>query len=661
MYKNALKEDLIRVVEDLDGTVESTDTIAILKTKIENSSTFESDPDFVETLIQNCIDERVSRNEREVTLEKQKIELAKLQLAKLEKEVELQRAKNKALSLNPAAKVEEKQFETNLENMIKSIRTLSLPVPTRSENFNLFFQSLERAFLTKKINDEYKSEILINLLGERAHNVLLYIKEEELNDHEKLKSIVLREFQLTPRECLNSFKNAVKSSGETYIQFAARSTANFQYYCSLRKVNSFESLCDLIISDKLFETLNKETATHIGIREAEDWFRPIDLTKECDIYISSRSGSHKEIPITYGYTQDPFKNRSQNFKPKIKENYPQYLERENKNCFICGDSSHYARDCEKRFKPKEYNDHIHNRINVNTLKIESEKQNTDECTNLQYVNIFVENQPVTALIDSGYQIPVLNSSLIRVQKPSEEIITLSSCFGEQRMVEVKPINISFNQHSTGLCVRTAVSPTLTEEIIIHPSVYSEIKKLGHAKSDVLLNESGSSLSADSGVSFPNVSVSNVIENSSYDLPHVKNFNTRNDLSSLIKDYKCNKIKSTKLKLSIIREKCSDIVLCKKVNGAMKTSSVNFNAPSPMESKYRRFALLRKIFQSWQWKRRKKRNRFEQTSRTLERKISMRSTKDQLVKKDVLMPVKHNVFLWNLPDVEVMPSHDGETV
>ncbi|GFS87354.1 retrovirus-related Pol polyprotein from transposon 412 [Trichonephila clavipes] len=362
---------------------------------------------------------------------------------------------------------------------------------------------------------------------------------------------------------------------ETYIQFAARLTANFQYYCSLRKVNSFESLCDLIISDKLFETLNKETATHIGIREAEDWFRPIDLAKECDIYISSRSGSHKEIPITYGYTQDPFKNRSQNFKSKIKENYPQYLERENKNCFICGDSSHCARDCEKRFKPKESNDHIHNtRINVNTLKIESEKQNSDEFANLQYVNIFVENQPVTALIDSGCQIPVLNSSLIRVQTPSEEIITLSSCFGEQRMVEVKPINISLNQLSPGLSVRTAISPTLTEEIIIHPSVYSEIKKLGHAKSDVLLSESGSSL----GVHFnSNVSVSNVIENSSYDLPHVKNFNTRNDSSSLIKNYKCNKIKSTKLKLSIVREKCSDIGLCKKVNGAMKTSSVDFNS------------------------------------------------------------------------------------
>ncbi|GFT67303.1 phosphatase and actin regulator 2 [Trichonephila clavipes] len=109
----------------------------------------------------------------------------------------------------------------------------------------------------------------------------------------------------------------------------------------------------------------------------------------------------------------------------------------------------------------------------------------------------------------------------------------------------------------------------------------------------------------------------------------------------------------------------------------------------MKTKQRRFAMLRQIFQPWQWKRRKKRDRFEQTSRTLERKISMRPTKE-LIKKGVLMPdgtdkdqdskinnsvhptvlsssqnhampVKHNVSLWNLPDVEEVPSHDGETV
>ncbi|GFW86478.1 phosphatase and actin regulator 2 [Trichonephila clavipes] len=204
---------------------------------------------------------------------------------------------------------------------------------------------------------------------------------------------------------------------------------------------------------------------------------------------------------------------------------------------------------------------------------------------------------------------------------------------KQKLLDIRAEKEREKGERESLSVGTAISPTLTEEIIIHPSVYSEIEKLGHAKSDVLLSESGSSLSVDYGVSFPNVSVSNVIENSSYDLPYVKNFNTRNDSSSLIKGYKCNKIKSTKLKLSIVREKCSDIVLCKKANGAMKTSSVEFISqsptPSPMDSNYRRFVLLRKIFEPWQWKRRKKRNRFEQTSRTLQRKISMRSTKDQL--------------------------------
>ncbi|GFU47356.1 hypothetical protein TNCV_790681 [Trichonephila clavipes] len=42
---------------------------------------------------------------------------------------------------------------------------------------------------------------------------------------------------------------------------------------------------------------------------------------------------------------------------------------------------------------------------------------------------------------------------------------------------------------------------------------------------------------------------------------------------------------------------------------MKTSSVEFISrsptPSPMERNYRRFVLLRKIFEPWQWKRRKR--------------------------------------------------------
>ncbi|GFU56252.1 hypothetical protein TNCV_713061 [Trichonephila clavipes] len=69
---------------------------------------------------------------------------------------------------------------------------------------------------------------------------------------------------------------------------------------------------------------------------------------------------------------------------------------------------------------------------------------------------------------------------------------------------------------------------------------------------------------------------------------------------------------------------------------MKTSSVEFISrsptPSPMERNYRRFVLLRRIFEPWQWKRRKKRNRFEQTSRTLQRKYRCVQPKINLLKR-----------------------------
>ncbi|GFX95397.1 hypothetical protein TNCV_3684491 [Trichonephila clavipes] len=133
------------------------------------------------------------------------------------------------------------------------------------------------------------------------------------------------------------------------------------------------------------------------------------------------------------------------------------------------------------------------------------------------------------------------------------------------MVEVTPINISLTQHSPSLSVRTTISPTLTEEFIIHPSVYTEIKKIRHAKRDVLL---------------------------------------RMKVNDQIDDW---------LQQGIIREKCSDycspLVLCEKVNGAMKMSSVGSNSrsptPSPMEGKHSRFAMLRRLFKPWKWERKKR--------------------------------------------------------
>lgn len=104
----------------------------------------------------------------------------------------------------------------SLESLIKSVKTLTIPVPTRAESYNLFFQSLERAFKTKNVPEEFKSEILLNILGEKVTNLMIYLSEDELCKYDKLKEIVLKEFESTPQEVLNNFRKAKKLSNESY-------------------------------------------------------------------------------------------------------------------------------------------------------------------------------------------------------------------------------------------------------------------------------------------------------------------------------------------------------------------------------------------------------------------------------------------------------------
>ncbi|GFT23326.1 transposon Ty3-G Gag-Pol polyprotein [Trichonephila clavipes] len=127
-------------------------------------------------------------------------------------------------------------------------------------------RSRERSFKTKNVPDEFKGEILLNLLGEKAENILVYVKDEEISDYNKLKSLVLREFEPTPLICLQNFQKAKRMPNETHVQLASRLLTNWDQYCNLRNVNDFNSLKELIVSDKLYETLDNETAVHINIK-----------------------------------------------------------------------------------------------------------------------------------------------------------------------------------------------------------------------------------------------------------------------------------------------------------------------------------------------------------------------------------------------------------
>ncbi|XP_071648248.1 phosphatase and actin regulator 2 isoform X7 [Temnothorax longispinosus] len=80
-------------------------------------------------------------------------------------------------------------------------------------------------------------------------------------------------------------------------------------------------------------------------------------------------------------------------------------------------------------------------------------------------------------------------------------------------------------------------------------------------------------------------------------------------------------------------------IAKKQNGAaLRTNSLGSGARTPPLERKSKFSALGRLFKPWKWKRKKKSDKFEAASLSLERKISVRASRDELVQKGILLPV-----------------------
>nr|XP_044250299.1 uncharacterized protein LOC108066035 isoform X6 [Drosophila takahashii] len=86
---------------------------------------------------------------------------------------------------------------------------------------------------------------------------------------------------------------------------------------------------------------------------------------------------------------------------------------------------------------------------------------------------------------------------------------------------------------------------------------------------------------------------------------------------------------------------------KKQNGAaIRTNSLGSGTRTPPLERKSKLSALGRFFKPWKWRRKKKSEKFEAASKSLERKISVRANRDELVQKGILMPESP---LGNIPE------------
>ncbi|GFV21520.1 CCHC-type domain-containing protein [Trichonephila clavipes] len=251
-------------------------------------------------------------------------------------------------------------------------------------------------------------------------------------------------------------RKAKRSSDETFSQFASRLTSMWLYYCKLRGANDFESVNQLIVADKMFEMLDSETATHIGVLQGEEWYKPRDLGKQCDIFYASKGKSCDEPErakwndsekrsFIGSWGKQPFgEKKSDNFSSRKNFDKGQVTEVKKFACFTCGSDKHFKRDCPKN---KEVDN---KRLNVNKVstewtefvdgmvaarvdllgKVIPRGAIEDKLSKLVKTSISVDGKLVHALLDSGTEITVIKKDLVPgISVEGASTIYLKGIFG----------------------------------------------------------------------------------------------------------------------------------------------------------------------------------------------------------------------------------------
>ncbi|GFV31187.1 retrovirus-related Pol polyprotein from transposon opus [Trichonephila clavipes] len=134
--------------------------------------------------------------ERLETEQQQKLEQEQLSIEKLRLEIELSRNANQSATQNNG----QTSRVRSLDEIVKMVRLLTVKVPNKSDGWDYFFSSLEKAFASEMVSDELKPKVLLCMLGDKVSNLLVNLGKEELKDYESLKQVVLKEYEPSPQK-----------------------------------------------------------------------------------------------------------------------------------------------------------------------------------------------------------------------------------------------------------------------------------------------------------------------------------------------------------------------------------------------------------------------------------------------------------------------------
>ncbi|CAL1529504.1 unnamed protein product [Lymnaea stagnalis] len=103
--------------------------------------------------------------------------------------------------------------------------------------------------------------------------------------------------------------------------------------------------------------------------------------------------------------------------------------------------------------------------------------------------------------------------------------------------------------------------------------------------------------------------------------------------------------------------CGDTTTDSRKNGDTKSLTASSTGATPPAERKSKLSTLGKIFRPWKWKRKKKSERIEKAAVEIERKISMRTSREELIRKGVIREPDGSQN--NVPRIETLKESEDE--
>jgi len=133
-----------------------------------------------------------------------------------------------------------------------------------------------------------RSKFVIPMLKDKSKSSLARLFREKLDNYEEVRDYLLREFRSTQQQYRDRFYSGVKKPEDIYTLFGSRLEILLLYYLESRKAASEDDVIDLLVSDRIKQTLPSECLKHVLSTEGNKWLTPEKLTDIMDVYMNSR-------------------------------------------------------------------------------------------------------------------------------------------------------------------------------------------------------------------------------------------------------------------------------------------------------------------------------------------------------------------------------------